>query len=336
MRTFRRGGAFARVGVAASLVVSFATRAEAADLPGARLRLSRSAEAQACATEAVLAQELASRMTASGDHAPELLVFDVEIRRDQDAYEATIRAQGRKEGVRSLRASGPSCDPMHDALVVTLLLLLDRDPMRPSSSQPAPELAPALRPTEVIPLTGPSVPSPATGATREQFTLWGSLGLAATHGLPEAWSGAAMGNLAMRFARWELGLGGFWAPERTIRSTPGSLAARVFGVRARGCYGFETRSASMRWAGCAVVALGSLRGEGQGFTSNGSRVRPWFLAGAEADFELSLSSRVRFGFFGAALGSAHTESFSIGAVGVPYRTDRVVGWAGSELRVRIW
>src|SRR5262245_47634390 len=116
MRMVRRWSRLAAVGLVGS-TTSFVARA--ADLPGARLRLDRSPDAEACVGEPALAQELASRMIVSGDDPRGPLVLGVDIRRDQDAFEATIRVEGRKQGVRSLRAAGPGCEALHDALVVT-------------------------------------------------------------------------------------------------------------------------------------------------------------------------------------------------------------------------
>jgi hypothetical protein len=300
--------------------ISFAARA--ADLPGARLRVERSPGAETCVAEPALAEELASRMLVSGDDPRGPLILGVEIRRDGDAFEATIRVEGRKEGVRSLRAAGPACDALHDALVVTLLLLLDQDPERPA----APPVAPPPSP--------PVLPTPAPSAS-ERAALWISLGGAVTHGLPEGWSGALMGDASIAWRRWELGLGAFWAPERTIESPPGSVLVRVFGGRARGCYAIGA-SPSVRWSGCAVFAVGSLRGAGRGFSIDGSKAQPWYLGGLSTEVELALSPRARLGFFGAALATAHTQSFFVRDLTEPYATDSVVGWLGSELRVHIW
>jgi hypothetical protein len=312
--------AAAAFGVAGT--ISFAARA--ADVPGARLRLDRSPGAEACVAEAALADELASRMIVSGEDPRGPLILGVDIRRAEDAFEATIRVEGRKQGVRSLRAAGPACDALHDALVVTLLLLLDQDPDRPA----APPVTPAPSPPPVPPPPAPSAPS-------ERASLWVSLGGAVSHGLPEGWSGALMGDASIVWQRWQFGVGGFWAPERTIESPPGSVLVRVFGGRARGCYALGAWT-SVRWSGCASFAVGSLRGEGRGFSIDGSKLQPWFLGGLASELELVLSPRARLGFFAAALATAHTQSFFVRDLTEPYATDRVVGWLGSDVRVHIW
>src|SRR6185295_11206685 len=155
----------------------------AADLPGARLRIERSPGADTCVAEPALAEELASRMVVSGEDPRGPLILGIDIRRDGDAFEATIRVGGRKEGVRSLRAAGPACDALHDALVVTLLLLLDQDPDRFA----APVL---VAPPPVLAASAPS-------ASSERASLWVSLGGVASHGLPEGWSGVVMGDASL-------------------------------------------------------------------------------------------------------------------------------------------
>src|SRR5262245_53954407 len=82
----------------------------AADLPNARLELSRSAGASECKDEVHFAEELRARMTASQNAALELLSLKVSIDREEPAYVATIRVDGRKQGVRTLRADGPTCE----------------------------------------------------------------------------------------------------------------------------------------------------------------------------------------------------------------------------------
>jgi hypothetical protein len=332
MRTLRRRSAFARGAAAAGFFACVTPRAAAAaNLPGARLRLERAEGAEACVTEGALADELASRTIAKGTEEGTLLDLDVAIRRDGDAFEATIRVDGRKQGERLLRAQGPACDELHDALVVSLLLLLDEDPSSPNPPHGPEPVAPAapLAPASMI---APVEPPPSQ---REQPELWLSLGGALTHGLPQTWSVAANADVIARLSRWEVSVGGFWAPEKRIAMDPGTVQVRVLGGRLRGCYAFATRS-RLRWAGCALGAVGSLRGVAQEFTVNDSKTRPWVLGGLETDVELQLLPRLRVGICGAAAASAHTESFSIQGRGEVYRTDLVVASVGTELRLLIW
>src|SRR6266542_443523 len=92
---------------------------QAADLPGAELSLRRSPETFSCPDEITVAARLRSRMTAA-----------VDLAREDGRYSATIRVEGRKQGVRTLQADGPTCEPLYEALMVSLLLLLDEDPTR--------------------------------------------------------------------------------------------------------------------------------------------------------------------------------------------------------------
>ena len=146
------------------------------------------------------------------------------------AYVAEIRVSGRKQGERTLRTEGPSCQGLRDALIVSLLLLLDDDPDAPEAAAPprAPPPAPPLAPTELRPpLARPRDPRAAS--------LWLELGAAGTHGLPDELSAAFEAGVSFRARRWEVGALGFWALPRQVTFEPGMLGLGLFGASVSGC-----------------------------------------------------------------------------------------------------
>src|SRR6185503_9305748 len=95
----------------------------------ARLQVSRFGETMTCPDDETLAREIRERLTSRnppGTLPP--LWIQADVTREGAAFVATVRVSGRKLGVRNLRAEGSTCDALHEALLVALLVLLDEDP----------------------------------------------------------------------------------------------------------------------------------------------------------------------------------------------------------------
>ncbi len=308
---------------------------QAADLPGAELSLRRSPETFSCPDEITVAARLRSRMTATDDRRVETLRLAVDLAREDGRYSATIRVEGRKQGVRTLQADGPTCEPLYEALMVSLLLLLDEDPTR-AEAPPAPTLSP---PPSTV---GAPAATNETPPPRERATVWFSAGGALTHGFPEAWSGALFADVGLRQGRWDFFLGAVRAPERTHSLGVGSVAVVVsfWGGRARGCYAPLVTSGGVRMGACAILVAGSLQGVGAQVTSPQPAFRPWALAGAGGEGFIPLSRRFGLGISAALLFPWAREQFNIAqgetTLAPRYTSDSVVGWLEMDLRVLIW
>ena len=195
-----------------------ARRSAAAELPGARLEVSRSEGAGACPDAEQLATELSRRMGPRNSPDSELLLLSVELGGDTEAYVAKVRVDGRKHGERTLRAAGPTCDSLRDALLVTLLVLLDEEraaapgdapTTAPAEAASAADAAPAGTPESTL-TTAPAAPATEPRATvpearsaqgerqPQPATLWLALGGGVTHGIPQDWSGALLLDLSVR------------------------------------------------------------------------------------------------------------------------------------------
>jgi hypothetical protein len=315
------------------------------------LELSRSPSASECKDESQFAEELRARMSVT--HASQgLLLLRVSIDRDEQAFIATIHVDGRQQGVRTLRANGPSCEALHDALIVALLLLLDEDPSRPPS-EAAPSPPPAAPTTpDLPPAPAPLKPGASIAISPRDsaiLPLWLSAGGAITSGLPEGFSFALWAEAFTRVQRFDFGIAGFWAPEKTVPvvlngvTHIGDINVRLAGARARGCYAIVATDAA-RLDGCGWAVVSALRGEGKG-TLNGatgdrSASRSWILLGAGPDLHLALTGRIGLGISGSLLLSPKRPSFYIATTVVPppsqYESPPVAAWGGLDVRVRIW
>src|SRR5882724_1632802 len=253
-------------------------------LPGADLTLSRTPAAARCASEQAIAAQLQRRLS-SRTAGLDPLSVQVELDAQGTAFTAKIVVLGRRQGERTLRAEGPSCEPLREALVVSLQLLLDDDA----------ELD-----------TGPTTKSTPS---QKQAALWVNVGGAVTHGLPLAWSGAADAELSLRLPAWDMALGGFWAPERRQTYAPGSVAIAAWGGRARACYAFTARD--VRVGGCAVGLLSRLHGQGRGFADDLSASRLWLLVGLGPELRWAMSPAFGLGVSAQFLVSPFEQSFSV-------------------------
>ena len=287
--------------------------ARAANVPGAELRVSRSASARACPDETTLAEQLRARVSARADSS-EPMLLDVRIDTQGTAFVADLRVIGQKQGERSFRAEGPTCDALGDVLVVSLSLLLDEDDAQP----------PATR--------GPRVKSPSAS---ELPSAWLDLGGSVTNAMPVGWSSAWSGELVLRAARWDFALGGYWSPSRTVTFAPGELALRAEGARARTCFALLGRE--LRFGACAIGALAVLEARSSGFSSDGSKRRPWWLLGAGPDLRWFPSRLLSLGIHSEFLIGLGHQSFSVeGLSGTAYRSAFGSFWSGLDCSVQIW
>lgn len=330
-------------------------RAAAAELPGARLQVSRSESAAGCPDAEQLSAELSSQMGPREPGSSELLLLAVELDRDGDSYVAKVRVDGRKHGERTLRAAGTTCDSLHDALLVTILVLLDEErsasPEAPATTPDAGSVAaaaPALtaEPTPTPPPTVPAATPPpaspdaeaARGAHRGQpATLWLALGGGVTHGIPKDWSGALLVDLSVRFHDFEVSAGGLWAPSRSTFAGAEVVTVGASGARLRGCYAFRPAPASgLRVLGCGTALIAALSGSATGPDLEDTRdaLKPWALAGASAEATLPLTKRIDVGICLAALATLHEQVFTTD--GPVYSTDTIVAFLALRLEARLF
>ena len=299
-----------------------APRPAATELPGVHLDLQRSAGAESCPTADELVAELRERNAESASREPLYVSIQIDPR-DED-FVATMQVSGRRRGIRSLLGAGPGCEALREALMVSLLVLLDEEPNRSNDDASEPKILPVSTATE--------------RAVEFAGSVWFSAGGAATHGMPVRFSGMLFTDLTLRFPLWELSAGGFYAPSREIDFDPGRVIVSASGARARACINLPVAEA-VHLSGCGLAVLASLAGQSSNFSRTDSERRPWWLVGAGPELRWFASKRFAFGLSGAVLVTGHRESFSITGLearGPAYETDRVIGWLAIDTGVRIW
>jgi hypothetical protein len=289
---------------------------------------------------------------------PELLLLSVELDGNAEAYVAKVRVDGRKHGERTLRAAGPTCDSLRDALVVTLLVLLDEESSAaldapttrsvettalPKTANSSALTTATYVPREESPVTTPATPAAPGNRHRQPASMWLALGGGLTHGLPHAWSGALLADLSVRFLAFEVSAGGLWAPSQRITTatedTEVVTTVGVSGGRMRGCYAWRPAAPTgPRVLGCATAVIAALSGAATGteLEPAGSKTVPWWLAGASAEATLPLTERIDAGISAAALATLHKEVFTIDPLAPPYETDAVVAVVALRLEARLF
>jgi hypothetical protein len=154
--------------LAASLVELASGTCRADDLPVhlvvRRGRDTTGHDASGCPDAAALA---ASIGRARGHGTPDVtpgadarLRLEVAMSRTASGYHATVQIMGARIGVREIEHTGPTCDPLAKALVVSLAVLIDDVEQSVAQDQPPPEPAPEAPPAAAS-STPPSTPPPA-------------------------------------------------------------------------------------------------------------------------------------------------------------------------------
>ncbi|HYO93135.1 MAG TPA: hypothetical protein VER33_01435 [Polyangiaceae bacterium] len=304
-------------------VLLAAPPALAAELPGGRLELRRSGAAQGCPDELTLAARVRERARPNAARGLQPVLLNVYMDGDGTAFWAQVKARGRKSGERSLRVEDPSCQALSDALVVTLLVLLD--------DLPTPRAEPAAAPTEA-----PRMSTSSSASTAYPVSWWLAAGYALTHGVPERWSLSLSAEILLRLPDLELGLAGFWAPERAIQRAPGVVKVFAAGGRLRVCWLPRVHD-TLRVGGCGIGIAAALRGASDDFAVNAIKTRPWWLVGVGPQLRWSLTRGTSVGLLGSVLLPIHDEAFSVqGLEGPVYDSDPVVAWVGADLALKIW
>ena len=195
--------------------------------------------------------------------------------------------------------------------MVSLLVLLDRDPERPELVPPAP---------------APDRPPPS---------LWLGGGVALTEGLPKGSSAALLGEAGVRYLGHSLWVGAVWTAERDVGFEPGFIGLSAFGGQLRACTSLFG-AVQIRFNGCALGMLLSLQGTARGYTDNSSERRPWWLAGAGLELAFEPEPWLSAAVTGRLLLSPHREVFVVQGLGPGYETETVTGWLGLTLAAKIW
>jgi hypothetical protein len=249
--------------------------ARAAEAPG--LVVERSDGASDCPDANALAREvgqLVGRADAVRAGRTGADFFEIHIAKNDREYRARIDVRGARVGARELADAGPSCAGLHEALALTLAILVDDRPAEPSPLPPTPEPA-------------------------SEVPAWG-LGIAAGGAVTVGLSGgpwpAVVGGVELRIRpAWAIAAGGLYAPPRVIDHPPGDVTVSLGAALLRGCATLPAAfdAAAAPWL-CLVGALGALSGEGSGFTADLSETRPWLAGGASLGVDGRIAGPLRW------------------------------------------
>jgi hypothetical protein len=244
-----------------------------------------------------------------GGAGPDVAVR-VEFSRSSGAYEATVRISGAREGERTLRDEGPTCEALGEAVAVATALLVD------------------------VPEREAAHPAPAS-EPRAGVAVWlsgrGGAGAGLVGGLTWTAGGSIEATIGPLMSI-ELGAGFAGAQ----RSDLGSGGVRVSLWYAElGAYRSFTGE-RVRVGPCVRFLGGARSGAGEGYPLASSASLAWWAVGAGVQAETSVGASVRVGARAFALLPARKQSFSIGYVGTAYESSPIAAVAEFAVAVKFW
>lgn len=260
----------------APFVVTFVITPAAAE-PLPRLVVVRASDASDCpdATELALAVERQMQRPALDPTNDEraAAVYEVRIEHSADGYAATIQAGNL---TRNLSDPGLTCTGLSEALALTLTILLDNEPLKPSLPATTLLSAPSRlsRPTPV-----PMVIFVIKPVKRWSMGIDG--GIAETLGFLSPLSFAVMGDVWLRYRALSFGAGVFTIPlakENGKQST--AVAMQLITGTFYACGRIAGKPSGVHFSFCGQTFVGAVHGEGQGYSINREGTRPWFALGA--------------------------------------------------------
>jgi hypothetical protein len=285
--------------------------------------LRRDPDAQRCPDHATLAAQLEARLAQTGAaRLPVAEQVSVTIKRTREGYLATVAAMGLAGGTRSLLDPTDDCAGLAEALVLTLSMIADGQPVPPAKEAPSAPAPPAPAP----PAPAPPVDRPleiGAGA----FSSTGILGAASV--------GPTLEVLWHPWPQIAAGLSGLWLPSRSFDNGPGTTSFSLVAGMARLCGGPLAYGGPVFPALCAELGAGGLRGQGQGYVDARSVWVPWLTAGGSVGFgflvhrSVSLFGRVGYLF------SLRNERFKVGGLAPVHDTGHPGFDAGAGVLIRI-
>jgi hypothetical protein len=230
------------------------------------------------------------------------------FRRVGTGFEARVHLTGAKQGERWLADTGESCAPLAQAVAVTLALLIDSRPAEASSAADENSL-------------------------RSRGAL--SLGLGPTLGLMPSAALAFDAALEVMWSRWSVHAGGVYLQPRDAALGPGHVRVRLASADVLLCR-WLLGGPSLQLDACTAGAAGWLSGQGEGYPVSSQAGFFWSSLGAAMRLGGPLGRRWLWAVTTEVLVPLSQRSFSVGNLGVAYRSDRVGGLAQLHLGARLW
>jgi hypothetical protein len=287
------------------------------------------------------------------DLAPELgLGLDVQMRRADGHYVAIVEVNGK---IRRLSDDGTTCAGLANALVISLAVLLDTEPILPLPPPPpplgpppvlsAPAEPPAPTPNEVPPAEEPPPRRPVHRhfGVGHPFHISASVGPALTWGVLNGPAGGVTGEMELRIGELAVSAGVLDLPGAGYapQGVPGTVSLTLTAGFLRGCARLAGDGETLRLALCADPMVGFMRAEGDASGRSASAGLPWVAVGAGLLFHQHLSGPLSWGaradFVVPVPPARFNEQFSNQNSGALVFPPSPVGGGGSlELRVSIW
>ena len=236
------------------------------------------------------------------------VVATVRFRRAGTGFEALVQLTGAKQGERSLTDTGESCAPLAQAVAVTLALLIDSRPVPADSVTDLPSFR-------------------SRGAV--------SLGLGPALGLLPSATLAFDAALEVMWPRWSVRAGAVYLQPSDAQLGPGRVEVRLSSADLRLCR-WLLGSPSLQLDGCAAGAMGWLSGQGQGYPVSSQAGFFWSSLGVAMRLGGPLGQRWLWAITTEGLVPLGQRSFSVGNLGVAYRSARIGGLAQLHLGMRLW
>ena len=251
--------------------------------------------------------------SAAGDGGGSTVVA-VDFSRVGTSYQAALRLSGAREGVRTLRDEGATCDALADAVAVATAIMLDPTARGPADAHGGSVARPEASPSWGIWLVG-------------QFGAGAGLvgGASVTAG---AALQVSLGPLTL------VHLGGALSTTREIELGAGTVdvALRFFETGAFRSLTGET----FRLGPTVLFMAGALEGRGAGYPIASSETLPWLAFGAGARADVGFGPGVRFGARAVAVVPTRSYAFTVGYVGTAYESRQIAGIVDFVVDWRVW
>jgi hypothetical protein len=239
----------------------------------------------------------------------------VDFSRTEDGYQATLRFSGAREGERTLRDEGATCEALANAVAVTTALLLDASASPPTSDADSSDRS--------------------QRATVHPLDWWISSRLGAASGVVggPTWlaGGAAEASIA---GLGSFELGGHLSGSRKSDLGDGGVRVRLWYLELGAFRSLTGETARM--GPCLLFAGGQIRGTAEGYPISSSASLTWLAVGAGVRGEVGLGASWRLGVRAIALLPTRKESLSVAYVGTPYQSSLAGGLAEVALSVKVW
>jgi hypothetical protein len=298
-----------------------ASTASGTELSSSELEVFRRPDASDCPDSAGLARAvlaLGSAPNQPGSH----LHLEVTFERSADGYAATINSFGSKPGVRRLAMAGKGCEPLAEAVSVTLAVLLDLIPS-PEKKQGTSERG--MPPNEVERTAPPFV---LDASARAGFA-YGELG--------PTISGVFSPALRLSRERFQLLGSAFWNTPINADYRDGFVRVGLWGGGLDACFRLgPSNRTRLGFLPCAGFRLGRLSGKGVQFDENYQAAQTWIAFSLSAAARLALNKKWGFVASLSAIAPVKKHTFSVAGAGAAFESQVVAGLLEIGPEVQIW